>query len=48
MPSRINNIFGTTDISRRFRPQGESDGWAFYLLDLPYVKWKTSVHLSGL
>nr|ADO19318.1 hypothetical protein Nfla_9903 [Nostoc flagelliforme str. Sunitezuoqi] len=23
---RINNIFGTTDISRRFRPQGESDG----------------------
>ncbi|MBN3870131.1 hypothetical protein [Nostoc sp. JL33] len=32
---RINNIFGTTKISRRFRLEGESDGWAFYLLDLP-------------
>ncbi|MBD2511822.1 hypothetical protein H6G91_32055 [Nostoc muscorum FACHB-395] len=30
MPSRINNIFGTTEISRRFRLEGESGGWAFY------------------
>ncbi|MBD2729655.1 hypothetical protein H6G96_25900 [Nostoc sp. FACHB-892] len=35
MPSRINNIFGKTEVFRRFRLEGESDGWAFYLLDLP-------------
>ncbi|AUB41703.1 hypothetical protein COO91_07765 [Nostoc flagelliforme CCNUN1] len=36
-PSRINNIFGKTEISRRFRPQGESDGWADLFIGSPLV-----------
>ncbi|MBD2566185.1 hypothetical protein [Nostoc foliaceum] len=36
-PSRINNIFGKTEISRRFRPQGESDGWADLFIGSPLL-----------
>jgi hypothetical protein len=35
-PSRINNIFGKTERFRRFRPQGESDGWADLFIGSPY------------
>ncbi|MBD2249277.1 hypothetical protein [Nostoc sp. FACHB-888] len=32
---RINNIFGKTEISRRFRLKGESDGWADLFIGSP-------------
>ncbi|MCP6763270.1 MAG: hypothetical protein NHB32_31845 [Fischerella sp. CENA71] len=38
MPSRIKYILAKPKDERRFRRLGESDGWAFYYLEIPYQR----------